>query len=221
MTPIGIISVNGNFRNAHDFKHIRGWGYEPTDIRTSLDLSVWMSYGSWHLIIPGGKSADILDDLYETGIAHQLLDANSPYRVWGLCAGLVCISRDARLPKNADPAWQPLHREPLGLLDVSVERFGWSSQKFSAEVACKIDGLTFGIGEFYEGPRVLRLTAEQQENGVEVVAELLDGETPENDNPDSETVSPCFVRQGRHIGTSFWDMDKKFERSILDWWTSL
>jgi 5'-phosphate synthase pdxT subunit len=107
-----------------------GWDVTVERIRTAgsvADCDV--------LLLPGGESTTIAGHLRREGIDTEIaahVDAGRP--LLATCAGLIVIAADTGDPRV----------EPLGLLDVTVDRnaFGRQVDSFEADVA--VDGLDAG-----------------------------------------------------------------------------
>ena len=87
------------------------------------------------LIIPGGESTSMakLMDAYEMRAPLQAF-AGSGRPLWGTCAGLILLA--SRLAEDRP--------EPLGLMDVVVQRNGFGRQVDSFETELDIDGVSGG-----------------------------------------------------------------------------
>lgn len=125
--------------------------------------------------IPGGESTTISRLLAETGIDEEIVahaEAGKP--LLATCAGLiVCASAvaDGRV-------------EPLGLLDVTVDRNAYGRQRESFEAPISVEGLTDPYpGVFIRAPRIAEV------GDATVLARLGD--------------EPVAVREGPVIGASF------------------
>ncbi|MFB6132789.1 MAG: pyridoxal 5'-phosphate synthase glutaminase subunit PdxT [Halanaeroarchaeum sp.] len=84
------------------------------------------------LAIPGGESTTISRLVHGEGIAPEIVDhVEQGKPVLATCAGLILASRDA----NDDRV------EPLGLLDVTVDRNAFGRQRESFETALEVKGI--------------------------------------------------------------------------------
>ena len=128
------------------------------------------------LAMPGGESTTISRLVHREGIDAEIrdhVDAGKP--LLATCAGLIVAARDARDDRV----------EPLGLLDVAVDRNAFGRQKDSFETALAVEGLDEPFpAVFIRAPAV----AEVGED-VDVLAEY-DGR-------------PVAVRQGPVLATAF------------------
>ena len=146
------------------------------------------------LIIPGGES---------TTMAH-LLDLHSlrePVQrrvregmpVWGTCAGMILLA-DSLVEERP---------EPLGLMDITVQRNAYGRQLQSFETELDVPAIGEGplTAVFIRAPAVVAV-----DEGVETLAALPDG-------------TPVAVRQGNALATSFHPeltTDVRFHRFFLE-----
>lgn len=171
---IGVLALQGDFAEHLSMLREDGeGGVDAVEVRTLAQLD-----GVDGLVIPGGESTTIARLL----IAFELLE---PLRerirgglpVWGTCAGAILLADDV-------PA---LDREPIGVMDMTVDRNAFGSQVDSFEADLDIAGL--------EGPplRAIFIRApvfRRVGEGVEVLAALADGRI-------------VAARQGDLLATSF------------------
>ena len=128
------------------------------------------------LLLPGGESTTISRLLHQEGIAPEIrahVAAGKP--VLATCAGLIVASRDAKDDRV----------EPLGLVDVTVDRNAFGRQVDSFEAALDVRGLD----EPFPAVFIRAPVIDQVGDGVEVLA-AWDGR-------------PVAVRDGPVVGTSF------------------
>lgn len=140
--------------------------------------------------IPGGESTTISRLLAETGIDEEIVahaEAGKP--LLATCAGLiVCASAvaDGRV-------------DPLGLLDVAIDRNAYGRQRESFEAPIRVDGLADPYpGVFIRAPRITDV------GEATVLAQLED--------------DPVAIRQGSVVGASFHPEltgDARFHRMAL------
>jgi pyridoxal 5'-phosphate synthase pdxT subunit len=106
------------------------------------------------LLLPGGESTTIARLLEESRLWAPLerrLREGLP--VLATCAGLILVARELeRGPSGADP-------RTLGVLDATVRRNDYGSQRESFEEGVKVEGLDGGPypGVFIRAPRILRV----------------------------------------------------------------
>ncbi len=170
MTTVGVLAIQGDV--TEHAAALRRCGAEVRLVRRPADLD-----GLDGVVLPGGESTAIGLVAREDGV----LDALRRYvehggAVWGTCAGLVLLARDAGHP-------QPL----VGGLDVAVDRNAFGPQVFSFETDLVIAGLPGGPfrAVFIRAPAVRHAGPT-----VEVLATLDDGRI-------------VAVRQGRLLATAF------------------
>ena len=145
-------------------------GAEVVEVRRPQELD-----GLDGLVLPGGESTAIGRLVRLAGLEEPLRSFRGP--VFGTCAGLILLARDA---SDAVPG-QPL----LGLLDVAVRRNGYGRQVASFEADLELAGEPEPLrGVFIRAPRIT-----ERGPDVEVLAEL-DGD-------------PVLVREGRILAASF------------------
>lgn len=168
---IGVLALQGAFRE--HCEAIRALGAECVEVRLPEHLD-----GLDGLIIPGGESTTIgkLAAMYGLDEAIRRFNQEQARPVWGTCAGMIYVSRDAGRP-------QPV----LSLIDLSVERNAFGRQVDSFETDLPIPAL----GEepfpavFIRAPLIAGTGPD-----VQVLARLVDGR-------------PVAAQSGRILVTSF------------------
>ena len=168
---IGVLALQGGFRE--HCEAIRALGAECVEVRLPEHLD-----GLDGLIIPGGESTTIgkLAAMYGLDEAIRRFNEDQARPIWGTCAGMIYVSRDAGRP-------QPV----LSLIDLSVERNAFGRQVDSFETDLPIPAL----GEepfpavFIRAPLIGETGPE-----VQVLARLADGR-------------PVAAQAGRVLVTSF------------------
>jgi len=129
------------------------------------------------LIIPGGETTTMSKLLDESGLRTVLVAFARERPVFGTCAGMVLMAREAGDARV----------ETLDLLDIAVARnaYGRQVDSFTRPLEISLNGTLAELrGVFIRAPRILKIGG-----GVEVLASV-DGE-------------PVFVRQGRHMACAF------------------
>ncbi|QUO47786.1 MULTISPECIES: pyridoxal 5'-phosphate synthase glutaminase subunit PdxT [Halorubrum] len=128
------------------------------------------------LLMPGGESTTISRLIHREGIAPEIeAHAASGKPVLATCAGLIVCSTDAKDERV----------EPLGLVDVSVDRNAFGRQKDSFEAKVPVAGLDDPFhAVFIRAPAIDDVGA-----GVETLA-TVDGR-------------PVAVRDGPVVATAF------------------
>jgi len=171
---IGVLALQGAFiEHEHMLSRL---GVEAREVRLPKDL-----VGLDGLIIPGGESTTIGKLAVQYDLIEPLREmARSGKPMWGTCAGMIFMARDA----GRD---QPL----LGLMDVKVKRnaFGRQVDSFEADLQVKgIEGERPFHAVFIRAPLI-----ESVGDGVEVLSWI-------DRNGDRVIVA---VRQGLLLATSF------------------
>jgi 5'-phosphate synthase pdxT subunit len=186
---IGVLALQGAFIE-HE-KILRSLGVEANEVRLPADLA-----GLDGLILPGGESTTIGKLAVQYGLIEPiraLALAGKP--VWGTCAGMIFLSRDAQRD-------QPL----LGLMDVTVRRNAFGRQVDSFETDLDIPALATEENRapfhaiFIRAPLIETVGPE-----VEILARLENG-----------TI--VAARQGNCLATSFHpelSSDDRFHRYFL------
>jgi 5'-phosphate synthase pdxT subunit len=134
------------------------------------------------LIIPGGESTMIGQMSLVNGAIKTIKEKiQSGMPVFGVCAGLILLSKNAK-DKVVGKKDQPL----LELLDVKVERnaFGRQRDSFEAEISAQPIGIPKSRGVFIRAPSI-----EDMGKGVQVVTKF------------NEKI--VAVKQGNILATSF------------------
>jgi len=140
---IGILAIQGDF-DKHA-RAIRKLNYQALEVRTKEELDQTSA-----LIIPGGESTTFLNLFNEFKLADYIIMYANKKPIMGTCAGLIILSRDAgSLPYN-----------PLGLIDIGVERNAYGSQResFIETINMSVNGQpdTFQ-GVFIRAPKIVRI----------------------------------------------------------------
>lgn len=129
------------------------------------------------LIIPGGESTVISRLIDYIGLRDAILDFAQSRPILGTCAGMIIMAREVNDSRV----------RPLGLMDIEVERnaYGRQVESFSTDLDFHTNGQRGSLrGIFIRAPRIKSVG-----DGVEILASF-NGE-------------PVFVRDGRHLATSF------------------
>jgi 5'-phosphate synthase pdxT subunit len=157
---IGVLALQGDF-----VEHVRMFDrldVKAVQIRLASELTAVRG-----LVIPGGESTTMMNLMS----AFDLIDAIKQMAgrrlpIWGTCAGMICLARDARNPDGTS-------METLGLMDITVRRNAFGRQVDSFETNLQVSVLKDGPypGIFIRAPYI-----EKAGNGVEVLAALSVGE---------------------------------------------
>ena len=122
---IGVLAVQGDF-----LEHIRmltALNVNALPVRLPRDL---INVDS--LIIPGGESTTITRLIETFGLVEPIKNfARQGNPVWGTCAGMIVAATNV----------PDLDREPLGLIDINVQRNAFGRQIDSFQTDIEITGL--------------------------------------------------------------------------------
>jgi len=111
---IGILAIQGGFSRHQAV--IKSLGYDTSLVRTPGELKRTDA-----LIIPGGESTTFLNLFYKLDLHNSIIEYSKKSPIMGTCAGLIVLSKTVdSLPFN-----------PLGLIDISVDRNAYGRQKES------------------------------------------------------------------------------------------
>lgn len=167
---IGILALQGDFP-----KHEEAFGrldVRTRQVRTEADFE-----GLSGLVVPGGESTT-LSRLLTPALTDKLRQFAQAQPVWGTCAGLVLLCKDAKDSRVTC----------LVLMDVDVIRNGYGRQVHSFETDLEILSLNESEkpfrGVFIRAPRVVRVG-----KGVDVLARYGD--------------DPVMLRKGNLLATGF------------------
>lgn len=170
----GVVAVQGDIR-AHEAAFERLGAAVDRDIEVRPIRTSGVLPSCDLVAIPGGESTTISKLLNTQGIAPELrehVEVGKP--VLATCAGLIVVSSD---PADA-------RIEPLGLLDVQIDRNAFGRQRESFEASIEIDGLDTPFpGVFIRAPIV------SDARDTTVLSELND--------------RVIAVKSGPVVGTSF------------------
>ena len=178
---IGILSIQGdvteNVSATKDALEELGISGNVTEVKTPEQISSLDG-----LIIPGGESTMIGQlSLVNGSLKHIKEKIESGMPVFGICAGLILLSKNAkdRVVGNTD---QPL----LDLLDVTVERnsFGRQRDSFEAKISLEPVNISSFNGVFIRAPSIA-----DTGNDVEILSKF------------NEKI--VAVKQGNILGTAF------------------
>ncbi len=153
---VGVLALQGDF--AEHAAMLRTLGAPVIEVRTSAQLE---SVGS--LIIPGGESTSMAKLMDAYALREPLREfATSGKPVWGTCAGLILLAE--RLIEDRP--------EPLGVMRITVQRYGFGRQVDSFESDLDVKGIAGGPfhAVFIRAPIIRETCA-----GVEEIATLDDG----------------------------------------------
>jgi 5'-phosphate synthase pdxT subunit len=164
---VGILALQGDV--AEHRRVLRACGVEPVEVRSVAELDA-----AGALVIPGGESTTMLKliDRYDLrdGLVKRI-EAGLP--VLGTCAGAIVL---ARRVSDGEP--------PLGVLDLTVTRNAYGSQRESFETEVELQGIGTVPAAFIRAP-----SFEEPGPGVEVLGRL--------------NGRPVAVRAGAILALSF------------------
>jgi pyridoxal 5'-phosphate synthase pdxT subunit len=150
----GVLALQGAFREHREV--LDALGVEAVDVRTPEQLS-----GIDALFLPGGESTTITKLLATSGLRDPLDAAlRDGLPVLGTCAGLIVLATELRDQHGV--VTPPV----FGILECTVARNGYGTQRDSFEAPLRIDGIegTFP-GVFIRAPLI-----ESVQPSVEVLA---------------------------------------------------
>ncbi|MBI3332376.1 pyridoxal 5'-phosphate synthase glutaminase subunit PdxT [Candidatus Peregrinibacteria bacterium] len=123
---VGVLAFHGDF--AEHIQILEDLNVKSKEVRSLQDLAV-----VHRLIIPGGESTVISQFLFASGVAEEIRrrvrEENFP--VYGTCAGAILLAKRVT-GKNPPRA--------LGLMDMTVNRNAYGTQRESFEATLKIPG---------------------------------------------------------------------------------
>jgi 5'-phosphate synthase pdxT subunit len=171
MRRIGVLALQGDFD-----KHVRAFqaaGADAREVRTAEELADVQG-----LIIPGGESTT-LTKLLLPELRESLMEFCRTHPVWGTCAGMIMLSKDASDPRV----------KTFGFMDLEIVRNGYGRQVHSFETELRLEpelehAETPLHGVFIRAPRITRMGG-----NVRPLAWLGD--------------DPVAVRQGSFMASSF------------------
>jgi pyridoxal 5'-phosphate synthase pdxT subunit len=142
---VGVLALQGDV--PEHLRILRSVVADPIAVRSPADLSDLRA-----LFLPGGESTTIARLLEETGLWHALGERiQEGLPVFATCAGLILLARElAPSHSGRDPP-------TLGVLDVTVRRNDYGTQRESFEAPVTVEGLgkTPFPGVFIRSPRIL------------------------------------------------------------------
>jgi pyridoxal 5'-phosphate synthase pdxT subunit len=153
---IGILALQGDFKEHK--QALTNLGIDNIEVRLPKDLIHIQG-----LILPGGESTTILKLMQMYKLYDKLKSmGKNGFPMYGTCAGTIVLSRKSNLLKV----------DPLGLIDIGVERNAYGSQKFSFEEHIYFDKMQVNVpGIFIRAPRITEVG-----DGVEVLARTEAGD---------------------------------------------
>lgn len=167
-----MLAIQGDYE-AHE-KQLLKLAARPVEIRLPKQLDEIDS-----LIIPGGESTTMNIMIDRFGLREPLIEFGHKKPIFGTCAGMIMLA--TQIESNISNV------QPLGLLDVKVDRNGYGRQVHSSEehITADLDGRPADLTvAFIRAPRVLKVGS-----GIKIMA------TYRND--------PALVRKGNILAAAF------------------
>lgn len=206
---IGILALQGGVEEHERILH--GLGVQTRRVRTPRELD-----GLDGIVFPGGESS-VIDKLARSfGLAQPLADAvRAGLPVLATCAGLIYSARELENPAPG--------QQTLGILDITVRRNAFGSQKHSREAVVQVHlGGADPVpveASFIRAPLVSRVG-----EGVEVIATVLAGAgldsagtTAVGAADDGTSAAIVGVRRGNVIALSFHPEENGDDRVHAAW----
>jgi len=139
---IGILAVQGDFA-LHE-KMLRQLDVETLLVRNKGELNA--CHG---LILPGGESTTLTNLLKKHGLWDELSTFAETRPIFGTCAGLIILAK--RVVRN--------NLQPMGLIDISVERnaYGRQVDSFIDEIKLQLDKQEQCEGVFIRAPKIVTI----------------------------------------------------------------
>lgn len=166
---VGVLALQGDFEK--HFEMLKSLKVTARDVRRPSQLEE--CHG---LIIPGGESTVMMKQMEFINFKASLIEFAQRKPIFGTCAGLILIAQEI--------VSSPM--QPLGLIDVVVERnaFGTQVNSFSTEIQVQLEHSQTLPAIFIRAPRIRHCQAE-----VKILGSYQ-----------NEAV---LVRQGHHLGATF------------------
>ena len=186
---IGVLALQGNVQeHIEAFEQVvkeSGHRIEVVPVRRSDEIADLIA-----LAIPGGESTTIMRLIDKNGLRNSLLSFKGGF--FATCAGMVITAREVIGESRF---------EPLGVIDISVDRNAFGRQRESFEAELQVTGLTAPYHALFIRAPIVRSAGP----GVEVLAEIPRG--------------IVVVRSGKHLALSFHPElggDLRLHRIFLD-----
>ena len=157
---VGVLALQGDF--AEHARSLETVGAEPAQVRLPHDMANIDA-----LIIPGGESTTIVRLIEVFGLAREIkgrVEDGMP--TWGTCAGMIVLARSLIEDRP----------QPLGLMDIRVQRNAYGRQVDSFEADIPVPALGDGPFQavFIRAPAIEEIGPEVRPlallNGRQVVA---------------------------------------------------
>ena len=171
MIKVGVLELQGNFESHH--KILKKLGYDSVGVKSSSDLECLDG-----LVLPGGESTTMSLLIDSFNLRDSLLDFSKNKPILGTCAGLILMAKNIENESKVNP---------LGILDISVDRNAYGRQIMSKkeQINMKFDSklIDFQV-TLIRAPKIKGVG-----NEIQVLLELDD--------------SPIAIYNGMHMGLSF------------------
>lgn len=166
---VGVLALQGDFEK--HFEMLKSLKVAVRDVRRPSQLEE--CHG---LIIPGGESTVMMKQMEFINFKASLIEFAQRKPIFGTCAGLILIAQEI--------VSSPM--QPLGLIDVVVERnaFGTQVNSFSTEIQVQLEHSQTLPAIFIRAPRIRH---------CQVAVKILG----------SYQNEAVLVRQGHHLGATF------------------
>lgn len=157
---VGVLALQGDF--AEHARSLEAVGAEPAQVRLPHDMANIDA-----LIIPGGESTTIARLIEVFGLAREIkgrVEDGMP--TWGTCAGMIVLAKSLIEDRP----------QPLGLMDIRVQRNAYGRQVDSFEADIPVPALGDGPFQavFIRAPAIEEIGPEVRPlallNGRQVVA---------------------------------------------------
>ncbi len=157
---VGVLALQGDF--AEHARSLETVGAEPAQVRLPHDMANIDA-----LIIPGGESTTIVRLIEVFGLAREIkgrVEDGMP--TWGTCAGMIVLARSLIEDRP----------QPLGLMDIRVQRnaYGRQVDSFEADIPVPALGDSPFQAVFIRAPAIEEIGPEVRPlallNGRQVVA---------------------------------------------------
>ncbi len=139
---IGILALQGDFKEHR--RALDSLDVENIEVRLPKDLKDLDG-----LILPGGESTTILKLMKIYNLYDLLIEkAKDGFPIYGTCAGTIVLSKES----------DKLTDKPFGVIDISVIRNAYGSQKYSFEEDIYIEKIGESVpGIFIRAPKINRV----------------------------------------------------------------
>lgn len=141
MPTVGVLALQGNF--AEHISLLGNMKISAREVRTIADLQ-----DCTHLILPGGESTTIRNLLRRAGLDSEIVRRakDGSLALLGVCAGAILLSAKIE-GKNAP--------DPLGVLDITINRNAYGSQLDSFADSLTIEGVPEPVSvSFIRAPKI-------------------------------------------------------------------